>query len=167
MSRTKWIITTVIAATLITVPAVLFAQAQKPQAATQTTVSVSLSADAIFEKVNQERTERGLKPLIRDARLDATAQERADDMVKRDYFSHYDPITGDNLAKVLNKYYPSPCSKVSENIGMTSGHLNNNTAKVDGWMKSKPHREAILLSEYTLTGVAVSGDKVVQHFCST
>ena len=121
-----------------------------------------LNATIVFNLVNKERVKAGLKPLVRDARLDATAQVRADDMVARNYFSHYDPVTGENLAKILNKYYPDPCTKVSENI---SAHHPTNQSAVAGWMGSKSHHDAILLPEYTLTGIAVKGDEIVQHFC--
>jgi hypothetical protein len=57
------------------------------------------------------------------------------------------------------------CSYKSENIGMTQGYYSNNTQQLDWWMHSKPHHDAILNANYTLTGVAVNGNKVVQHFC--
>ena len=127
------------------------------------TVVTTLNADTIFNLVNNERTKAGLKPLVRDARLDATAQTRADDMVARNYFSHYDPIDGHKL--INDKYYIdawSICSHGSENISM---NWPTNAKTVSGWMGSKLHHDAILKADYTLTGVAVSGNKVVQHFC--
>lgn len=134
-------------------------------ASPQVTEIIPLNATKIFDLVNAERVKAGLKPLVRDARLDATAQARADDMVARNYFSHYDPVTGENLAKILNKYYPDPCSKVSENIIKIVTPEDKNSAAVEWWMNSKPHHDAILLPEYTLTGVAVNGNIGVQHFC--
>ena len=121
-------------------------------------MSKPLSADTIFELVNQERIKAGLQPLVRDARLDATAQARADDMVARNYFSHYDPVTGE---KMINKQ-EAGC-RFSENI---SENWNTDSNVVNGWMNSKLHHDAILLTEYNTTGVAVSGNKVVQHFCT-
>ena len=117
-----------------------------------------LNADTIFNLVNAEREKVGLKPLVRDARLDATAQARADDMVARNYFSHNDPVTGE---KMINKQ-EAGC-RFSENI---SENWNTDSNVVSGWMNSKKHHDAILLAEYNTTGVAVSGSKVVQHFCT-
>lgn len=119
-----------------------------------------LNATIIFNLVNKERVKAGLKPLVRDARLDATAQARADDMVARNYFSHNDPMTGENLVNILKTQ--KQCSGSSENIMNGWG---TNTEIVSVWMGSKPHHDAMLKADYTLTGVAVSGDKVVQHFC--
>jgi uncharacterized protein YkwD len=79
-------------------------------------------------------------------------------MVARNYFSHFDPVTGE---KMINSQ-DFQCRGGSENISMD---WPTNAKTVYGWMGSKSHREAILRSDYTLTGVAVSGNKVVQHFC--
>jgi uncharacterized protein YkwD len=143
---------------------------EKPStyATAQTVVSKPLNADTIFELVNAERIKAGLKPLVRDARLDATAQARADDMVARNYFSHNDPVTGENLSKILLQYYPEPCSSVSENIMQIkyTTPMEDNAEAVYSWMNSKKHHDAILLAEYNTTGIAVSGKNVVQHFCT-
>lgn len=124
---------------------------------------VRLNADVIFTKVNDERAKNGLKPLVRDARLDATAQARADDMFTRNYFSHYDPITGKSM--VLIKQTNPQCSEASENIGFSYDIGDNNQKQLDWWLNSKPHHDAILSADNTLTGVAVHGKYVVQHFC--
>lgn len=166
MSRTKWILTSVFAAILLLVPAVVLSQSQKPhQTTVQAPVIVPLDADVIFTKINNERVKNGLKPLVRDARLDATAQQRADDMVARNYFSHFDPIDGHKMIDDQD----FQCTGGSENISMTvpgeTGDYNINT--VNSFMNSKSHRDAILDTRYTLTGVAISKDKIVQHFCIT
>jgi uncharacterized protein YkwD len=166
MSKSKWILTIAFAATLITVPAVVFANANKvtviPYVAP---ISVPLNADVIFAKVNEQRVQNGLKPLVRDARLDATAQAKADEMVRLNYFAHDNPATGKNSAwdnPIFNKL----CMTSSENIGWTvQAARDNNASRVTAWMNSEPHKKAILNPDYTLTGLAVSGDKVVQHFC--
>jgi uncharacterized protein YkwD len=125
--------------------------------------TVKLNADTIFNLVNAERAKNGLQPLIRDARLDATAQARADDMVARNYFSHNDPATGE---KMIDKQ-DAGChfsENISDGIYSDNGDFNKNVVR--GWMQSKPHHDAILLAEYNTTGLAVSGNKVVQHFCT-
>lgn len=122
---------------------------------------VKLNADTIFNLVNAERAKNGLQPLIRDARLDATAQSRADDMVARDYFGHNDPVTGE---KMIDKQ-DAGCH-FSENIISVDDIGEKNTDALKWWMNSKPHHDAILKAEYTSTGVAVNGNKAVQHFCT-
>jgi len=123
-------------------------------------LSQPITADGVLSIVNAKRVQNGLKPLVRDARLDQTAQERADDMIKRDYRSHFDPIDGHKM--INNQDFG--CKGGSENI---SWDWYSNASVVNGWWGSKSHHDAILRADYTLTGVAVNGNVVVQHFCTT
>jgi len=125
---------------------------------------VPLNADTIFTLVNAERTKAGVKPLIRNAILDQTAQDKATDMDKNNYFSHFRPGATTNYVWD-NPIWAQMCVRNSENIGWNSGHSDDNVSQLKWWMNSKAHHDAILNPGYTLTGVAVSSDKVVQHFC--
>lgn len=168
------IIVLVIIAILLAGAVVYSSSQQKPVTApsTQATepikpVVVPLNADTIFNLVNQERIKANVKPLVRDARLDKSAQARADDMVARNYFSHFDPVDNhkmvndkDNLAKYNNICYSS------ENIIKIGHDEDKNWHAIDWWMHSQSHREALLNPEYELTGVAVNGIVGVQHFCN-
>lgn len=125
--------------------------------------TVKLNADTIFELVNAERVKNGLQPLIRDARLDATAKYRADDMVARNYFSHFDPVTGEKMIDKLDAgcYF-------SENIVWIkyATPQEDNQEAVDWWMNSESHRNALLKQEYTNSGIAITEQRVVQLFCT-
>lgn len=48
-------------------------------------------AQEMLELVNQERAKVGVAPLRLDERLNASAQEKADDMQNRDYYDHKSP----------------------------------------------------------------------------
>lgn len=144
-------------------------QAEKPTESAINTPTVPLNADTIFNLVNAEREKAGIKPLVRDARLDATAQARADDMVARKYFSHNDPVDGHKMVNDTNNLaqYNAICYS-SENISevVFGGTIDDNISSVNGWMGSESHRKAILDSQYDITGVAISSNKIVQHFCN-
>lgn len=131
---------------------------------TNVTPTVPLNADTIFNLVNAEREKAGIKPLVRDARLDATAQARADDMVARKYFSHNDPVTGKNMVNILNSQ--KQCKDAGENIISVDEIGEKNTDAIKWWMNSKPHHDAILNTEHDLAGMAVNGDIGVMHFCN-
>lgn len=165
MKKVKWLVIIGITASLLIGTAAVFANAGKttviPYVPPATATTVPLDADTIFTLVNAERTQRGLKPLVRDARLDATAQAKTDEMVQLDYFAHDNPATGKNSAWD-NPIFNQICTASSENI---SAYHPNDKSVVSGWMGSKPHHDAIIRADYTLTGVAVSGTKVTQHFC--
>jgi len=163
MKKRTLLAAVIVASTLFTVSAVIYAQAQKPaQTSTTTVQSVPLNATTIFTLVNAERTKAGLKPLVRDTRLDSTALTKVNDMVDNNYFGHVSP------ASKLHGYELIPtslCTVRSENIGYSSGPKDNNRAQIEWWMSSKAHHDAILNADYTTSGVAVNEGKVVQHFC--
>lgn len=131
-------------------------------------VDVPLNADKILELVNAERAKAGVAPLISDPRLVQSAQTKADDMAANDYFGHINPVTG------VNGYTLIPngmCAYKSENIGANIDTIGNqNIIRLESWMNSKPHHDAMLDSKYTLTGVAIKEQApthfvAVQHFC--
>lgn len=119
-----------------------------------------LNANEIFELVNQERARAGVPALVRDSRLDGTAQIRADDMHTRQYLGHRDPVTQENLVNILKSQ--KQCVYASENI---SAYQNNQDDVIKSWLDSVAHREAMLDSKYTLSGIAISNRIIVQHFC--
>ena len=120
-------------------------------------------AQEMLELVNQERAKVGVAPLKLDKRLNASAQEKADDMQNRDYYGHVSPegVHGYSLAENRTK---GSCGLVGENI-IKNLYDANSQNTVDGWMNSKPHREAILDPRYTRTGFGISESSIVQHFC--
>jgi uncharacterized protein YkwD len=126
-------------------------------------VTVSLlDADILFTMINDERAKAGVKPLVRDTRLDTTAQSRADDMVARHYFSHRDPVTDENMVDILKSQ--SQCTYASENI-ISSGTTDRNAAAIEWWLNSPAHKKAMLDPDYETTGFGINGDIGVQHFC--
>ena len=71
----------------------------------------------LFELVNTERVKVGVAPLIIDERLNQSAQFKADNIVKRNYFSHFDPETSKkNGLDYLISISDNLCTNVSENI---------------------------------------------------
>ena len=128
---------------------------------------VVFTPQALLVEANRLRAAKGVAPLRLDERLNETAQVRADDMAKRNYFSHYDPVTGENLAKILNKYWPEPCQGVSENLD--GAYYGQSPFAGEGWVSSKPHYEAEIDPKYDITGfgsVITDGQVYyVQHFC--
>lgn len=60
-------------------------------AATATRTDVSKTAALIHQQINDERTIRGMKPLLWDTALAKIAADHSKDMAVRNYFSHDDP----------------------------------------------------------------------------
>lgn len=125
------------------------------------------TAKEMLELVNMEREKHGAKPLTIDPNVQKSAQLKADDFSKRDYYSHIIKGTKYTLTQEMEKYINASCSYSSENI---NGDILNSKSAIDTWMGSKPHKKAILDKRYTLTGFGISQEKdgdyfTVQHFC--
>ena len=126
------------------------------------------TAQEMLELVNKERTKRGIKPLKRDANVEKSAQLKADDFVKRNYYDHIVKGTKYTLTPEMAMYVNRSCSFSSENI--VASRLTSQSS-IDAWMESTPHRKAILDPKYSLTGFGVAESPIssdyyaVQHFC--
>ena len=129
-------------------------------------------AQEMLELVNQERAKVGAAPLKLDERLNASAQEKADDMQNRGYYDHKSPDGIEGYSLVF-KHMPSKCRYASENLAEVStadSKFGSSRFTIDNWMHStKGHREAILDAKYSLVGFGISKQGydliVVQHFC--
>ena len=99
--------------------------------------------------VNEERTKRGLKPLVADPELVPVARAHSVDMFARGYFSHYTPEGKDpfdRMKKAGIKYYSA-----GENLAL------GQTLRIchDGLMNSPGHRANILNPSYGRLGVGI------------
>lgn len=128
-------------------------------------------AQEMLELVNQERAKVGAAPLKLDERLNASAQEKADDMQNRDYYGHVSP-EGTRGTLFVFKHVPSKCRYAGENLANILVPDSNSRNPISTWMSStKGHRGAILDKDYDLVGFGIAKDKygnslIVQHFCN-
>lgn len=135
-------------------------QLPKGQPVYQEPKKAPISVQGLFELTNAERAKVGVAPLKLDERLNQSAQRKVDEMVAENHYGHL------NLAGVHGYTYVSAfleCSYASENINNRARYSNDT---VTSWMNSPLHRDAILDPRYDLVGFGVSGEYVVQHFCS-
>jgi uncharacterized protein YkwD len=111
----------------------------------------------VVRLVNEERVKAGLAPLEVDPGLMEFARERSEDMVKRGYFGHNDPATGEILA-----HRARAGENINKNSVKTSYSAHLAKRFVDSWMGSDGHRGNILAAKYKRTGVGVAlGEYVV------
>lgn len=128
-------------------------------------------AQEMLELVNEERAKVGVAPLKLDERLNASAQEKADDMQNRDYYDHKSPDGIEGYSLVF-KHMPNKCRYASENLANILIPDSNSRNPISTWMSStKGHREAILDKDCDLVGFGIAKDKygnslIVQHFCN-
>ncbi len=103
----------------------------------------------LFNLVNSERASRGLKPLQLDSRLTYLARLKSQDMINHNYFAHRSPTYGS--AGDMIRGAGIPFTLAAENIGV-GGNIN---AIFSAFMNSSGHRNKILGSRYTHTGIGI------------
>jgi uncharacterized protein YkwD len=114
------------------------------------------AAGAQFSLVNQDRAANGAAQLAFSGPLARVAQYRAQDMLNRGYFSHYDPSTGQLAFVQLLHLWGIPYSTAGENIAWST---NPSMAEINSmFMNSPEHRANILKAGYRRIGVGVAGD---------
>lgn len=103
----------------------------------------------VFELINKQRTNNGLKALTVDNEVQRVARIKAQDMVNNNYFSHTSPTYGSPFD--MMKSFGISYKTAGENI---AGNSTNNGA-VTAWMNSSGHRANILNSSFNYTGIGV------------
>jgi len=152
-------------------------QLRLPKSAGQVTsdappVDVKETAKQIMLEVNTARAQKGYTLLRSDVALTHIANERSTDMITRDYFSHYDPQTGqepllrylqatrfsyhfagENIAEIKNDAgWVPPWLTVAARYSVSD--LASEFVK--GWLNSPEHRANIFNTNYKRTGVALA-----------
>jgi uncharacterized protein YkwD len=116
-----------------------------------------------LDLANRDRVQNGLSPLQADTLLTQAAQLHAEDMLRRNYFSHHSPegkSPSDRFADVGGR------QGAAENIVMIQGSSGLEPDRLvyfeEQWMKSTGHRENLLNSKYARFGygVASSGGRI-------
>jgi uncharacterized protein YkwD len=113
--------------------------------------------------LNADRRANGLPDLQVDSRLTTLAQNYAQDMINRNYFSHTNPEGQSPFDRM--KQAGISYSYAGENIAMDQ---NVQSAEI-AFMNDSDHRANILSANYTTVGIGVAYDKngnvyVVQDF---
>jgi uncharacterized protein YkwD len=116
-----------------------------------------------LDLANRDRAQYGRSALQVNALLSLAAQRHAEDMLQRNYFSHYSPegkTPVDRFTAVGGK------RGAAENIMMFQGSSKVENDRLayfeDLWMHSSGHRQNLLNSEYSRFGygIAASGDRI-------
>ena len=111
---------------------------------------------AIFQRVNQERTSAGLPALNYNTTMEKYARIKSKDMGDNGYFSHED-LQG-QLITVQMKADGVSYNAWGENIAYIQGINNNSvlaTQFMDNWMNSSGHRANILSTNFSSIGIGV------------
>jgi len=103
----------------------------------------------MFDLVNDERANVGLKALVWDDRLVPIARQHSEEMFKLKYFAHQSPVTGSPFDRL--KAGGVTYTRAGENLA----YAQSVTVAMRGLMQSQGHRENILRPEFTRIGIGV------------
>ncbi|HEX5456647.1 MAG TPA: CAP domain-containing protein [Candidatus Saccharimonadales bacterium] len=118
----------------------------------------STSPQTLLEQTNEKRESAHTQDLKINKALEYAAQLKANDMAKRDYWSHITPDGKQPWYFIDKAGYGY--SQAAENLayGFTS---SENT--IDGWMNSTEHRESMLNKDYADVGFGIANSPDYQN----
>jgi uncharacterized protein YkwD len=123
------------------------------------TFALNVAEKVMFDLHNETRMAHGLGPLCLSSVLTTAARARSQDMLNRDYFSHYTPGGVTVIDQLKRKGYyssePGDYQMLGENIALGGDGNDEDTPEhlFIGLMHSEGHRENILRGEFEEVGV--------------
>jgi uncharacterized protein YkwD len=114
-----------------------------------------------LELVNQDRAAEGLLPMEIDPLLSQAAQSHAEDMLRRNYFSHYSPegqSPSDRLATAGRHGFPAENIVMGKNQRSRGINIQLLENFQDRWMHSADHRRNLLNRNYEKFGYGLAID---------
>lgn len=109
--------------------------------------ATEISSQRLLDSTNKQRSANHKSPLKLNDKLTSAAQAKANDMAKRNYWSHVTPDGQQPWAFVQQAGYAY--QKAGENLAYG---FDTSADTVTGWMNSKSHRENLLDSAYSEVG---------------
>lgn len=113
--------------------------------------ATNVSSSGLLEATNKNRTSARLKSLKSDSKLNAAAQAKANDMARRNYWSHMTPEGRTPWTFINATGYRY--AKAGENLAY--GFATSKDV-VKGWYNSAPHRANMLDSDFQAVGFGVA-----------
>jgi uncharacterized protein YkwD len=116
---------------------------------------VSDYENQIAAMINNVREANGLNALAFDGSLNDVAKVRSQDLIDRNYFSHYTP-EGTNVFDVMRSMGVG-YRYAGENLAQCSpASIGTADAFLNAWMNSPTHMANILRAQYTKIGVSMA-----------
>ncbi len=122
------------------------------------TVSAKALSKATLCLLNEERADRGQRPLRQHKKLNKAAKAYSKQMVKRRFFAHVSPSGSTLTSRVKGVRYTKGARawSIGENIAYGTGGKATPASIVDGWMKSPGHKANILNGQFREIGIGIA-----------
>lgn len=129
-------------------------QKETPLTAEQPAVNLTDYEAAILHLLNTIRVDNGLAVLSPNQSLIDISRTRSNDMLVRNYFSHYSP-EGKNVFNILREC-GIQWNAAAENLAHARpANIGTPEAFLNAWMNSPEHAKIILSSRYGIIGVGM------------
>ncbi len=125
----------------------IFVSGYRPPQRGTLAYATNLSISGLLNSTNKQRGDNGQRGLTINEKLNQAAQAKANDMTKRNYWSHNTPDGQEPWKFVKEAGYSY--LKAGENLAY--GFSDNDTT-INGWMNSPSHRENLLDRDYEEVG---------------
>lgn len=132
---------------IISIVASIFLSMWQPHGGTTLAYATNTSIAGLLQSTNAQRAANARAALTNNAQLNQAAQAKANDMVKRDYWSHDTPDGKEPWVFITAAGYQY--SKAGENLAYG---FTTSSETVTGWMNSATHRANLLDAGYTQVG---------------
>ena len=110
--------------------------------------------NTIAALINNYRAENGINAIAADGLLNQVAEIRSQDLLGRNYFSHYTP-EGTNVFDVM-KANGVVYSYAGENLAQSApASAGTPEGFLNAWINSPTHRDNMVRAEYTKIGVSM------------
>ncbi|HEY0077321.1 MAG TPA: CAP domain-containing protein [Pyrinomonadaceae bacterium] len=129
--------------------------ASMPTAASVAAVSATTDEERALNLINAQRQARGERPLVLDAGLMRLARLHSQNMAREDFFDHVDPDGRDAVGRASSLGIRG-WRALGENIAYNQNFDDPAAFAVQRWMTSAKHRENILNSMFTHTGLGIA-----------
>lgn len=109
----------------------------------------------IFDSVNRVRIRQGLKELRWNYELAKLARDYSGKMAHGGFFEHFDP-DGATVVERAKDARIKGWSKIGENLFVCEPTSKLNFFAIKGWMESPTHKDNILDSSWTDSGIGIT-----------
>jgi uncharacterized protein YkwD len=112
--------------------------------------TATTTVSGLLDETNRARTSNGLGALALDPQLDQAAYEKAQDMIKNNYWAHVSPTGVQPWSWITSVGYNYDTA--GENLAK---NYDSSADTLAAWMASPTHRANVLNTTYTQVGFAV------------
>lgn len=147
---------------LFIILATVFSLNSLPAAATNTPLAPSITIPIkdieLLDSTNTKRLLNNLAPLSLDSKLNNAAQDKANDMVMRNYWDHNTPDNLEPWVFITKSGYNYKTA--GENLAYG---FDNGVNVITGWMNSPAHRHNLLNNNFSNVGFGLAeSDNFIQ-----